>query len=236
MLHQGPSKQVGLPVEKHIGHEEFIQGIRGLVCQHRPIDDEAKAKVNSCKLTYGPGERHTRGITYYQAWGCRDGSKVDLVGISANNEESIVQLTGTTIHELGHVLAGRTAGHGVAWKEACRLLGLTDAKADGQCYIPEHFDSDLWERVKALGDPQDGNPLLSKVDGGIPFVGLPTGQAKPCPLGIGTRGGTSRGKGSGSRMRLYHCACAEPIKIRHAGDDLLVRCEHCKSLFYKVEK
>jgi hypothetical protein len=230
MLHSGPSKQIP-PVDKPdtIGHEEFIQGVRQLVCQARHLDTEVSSKVLNSKLTYGLGDPGTRGVTYFSAWQCGE-KHVDFIGINATSEESVVQLAGTTIHELAHVVAGPSAGHGIAWKESCKLLGLMQAEAAGQAYIPEHFDMDLWERIKAFGQPQDGNPAFSKV-GGLPFVGLPTAKPKPCPLGIGTRGGQSRGVGSGSRMRLYHCQCEPPVKVRHAGDDLACTCKHCGSDF-----
>ena len=49
---------------------------------------------------------------------------------------------------------------------------------------------------------------------------LPT-KPRPCSAGAGTRGGTSRGKGSGSLMRLWECACTpKPVKVRVATCDL----------------
>ena len=32
----------------------------------------------------------------------------------------------TVLHELGHIVAGRNAGHGSAWRNACRALGLEE--------------------------------------------------------------------------------------------------------------
>lgn len=213
-------------------HEDFIQGVRGLVLK-RPIGDDLRAKLVACKLTYGVGERGLRGVTYYSAWGKEGQKPVELVGVCATGEESIVQLAGTTIHELAHVAAGSGAGHGLGWKESCALLGLLKCEAAGQGYLPEHFDHQLWGQIVKLGEPLDGNPLLSKVDG-LPFVGVPTGKSKACPLGIGTRGGTSRGKGSGSRMRLYHCQCTQPVKVRTASDSLDATCNVCTSKFERV--
>lgn len=210
-------------------HEEFIQGIRGLVLK-RDIGLELRDKLATCKLTYGVGERGLRGVTYYAAWGKKDCKPVELVGVCATGEESIVQLAGTTIHELAHVAAGSGAGHGISWKDSCKLLGLVECQAAGQGYLPEHFEPSLWAEIVRLGGPIDGNPLLSKVDG-LPFVGVPTGKYKPCPLGIGTRGGQSRGKGSGSRMRLYHCQCQPAVKVRVASDEFGAKCDHCLAPF-----
>ncbi len=214
-------------------HEDFIQGVRGLVLR-REIGSDLREKLASCKLTYGVGERGLRGVTYYAAWGKTDQKPVELVGVCATGEESIVQLAGTTIHELAHVAAGSGAGHGLGWKESCKLLGLISCQAAGQGYLPEHFDPQLWDEIVKLGEPVDGNPLLSKVDG-LPFVGVPTGKYKPCPLGIGTRGGKSRGTGSGSRMRLYECQCQPVIKVRTANDDLNATCNVCNVAFVKVD-
>lgn len=215
-------------------HEDFIQGVRGLVLK-REIGCELKEKLAACKLTYGVGEQGLRGVTYYKAWGKKDCQPVELVGVCATEEESIVQLAGTTIHELAHVAAGSGAGHGISWKDSCALLGLRTCQAAGQGYLPDHFDPSLWDAIVALGQPVDGNPLLSKVDG-LPFVGIPTGKYKPCPLGIGTKGGQSRGKGSGSRMRLYHCQCSPVVKVRIASDTFDATCNQCQSVFVKVEK
>lgn len=214
-------------------HEDFIQGIRGLVLR-REIGSELREKVAKCKLTYGVGEPNLRGVTYYAAWGKKDSQPVELVGVCATGEESIVQLAGTTIHELAHVVAGSGAGHGISWRDSCALLGLIQCQAAGQGYLPEHFDPPLWDEIVKLGEPMDGNPLLSKV-GGLPFVGMPTGKFKPCPLGIGTRGGKSRGTGSGSRMRLYHCGCNPVVKVRTANDELDATCNLCNQKFTKVE-
>ena len=218
-------------------HEDFIHSIRALVAHPDKLGHELSNTLMSCKLTYGAGgDKGLRGITYYAAWG-RAGQEHPsaLGGVCATGEESIVQLAGTTVHELAHVASGPTAGHGISWKDSCRLLGLTTALASGQDYLPTHFDPQLWERIVALGQPQDGNPLLSRVEG-LPFVGVPGGKggkAAPCPLGIGTKGGTSRGKGSGSRMRLYHCQCQPVVKVRVASDELDAMCNRCKAMFQR---
>jgi hypothetical protein len=39
----------------------------------------------------------------------------------------------------------------------------------------------------------------------------------------------------GSRLRLYECQCAEPVKVRIASDDFQARCLVCGELFGKVE-
>ena len=214
-------------------HEQFIHQVRDTVLRLRALEDGQRKLLSSVKLTYGIGELGLRGVTYFKAWAKGEPEPVDFVTVCANGEESVIQLVGTTIHELGHSLAGVGQGHGQAWKEACGKLGLRQAYAAGQAYTPGHFDEMLWVEIQTVAKPQDGNPAFSQVGSGLPFVGMPTGLFRPCPLGIGARGGKSRGKGSGSRMRLYACLCDPPVKVRCASDDLDATCNKCKTAFQR---
>ena len=137
-----------------------------------------------------------------------------------------MQLAGTTIHELAHTLAGPGSGHGPAWKAACAELGLWVAQAAGQEYLPEHFETSVRAKIEALPHPSDGQPTFANRGTG---PALPRRQ-KPCPLGIGTRGGRSRGAGSGSRLRLWVCGCPEGTagrKVRVASDTWDATCNRC---------
>jgi hypothetical protein len=218
-------------------HEDFIQGIRKIVCSRVP--DDLRVRIEPSKLAYGAGEPGVRGTTYYEAWQTGE-TRTCFVTVNATGEESVTQLAGTTIHELGHVVAGSGAGHGLAWKESCKLLGLVHADAAGQCYAPDHFNPDLWQEIVKLGQPLDGNPTFS-AGLGIPFHGIPKGNYRPCPLGIGTRGGTSRGKGSGSRLVLFTCQCIPDAskgisnKARQAGN-LDATCNRCHTVFTRSVK
>jgi hypothetical protein len=40
----------------------------------------------------------------------------------------------------------------------------------------------------------------------------------------------------GSRLRLYQCQCADPVKLRAGRDDLNVLCLTCEAVFVKVEQ
>jgi hypothetical protein len=82
------------------------------------------------------------------------------------------------------------------------VLGLVHAAAAGQSYAPEHFAPELWAAVEALAAPDDGRPTFASRGAGPGIVARPT-SPRPCPLGIGTRGGRYRGAGSGSRLRLW---------------------------------
>jgi hypothetical protein len=222
----------------HSTHEEFIHAIRDIVVKYQS-DAAVRDKLLGVKLVYGIGAGHYRGICYYGAW--ENGHTTDFLEIAATGEESATQLAGTTIHELGHVIAGNTAGHGKDWKAACLALGLTATHAGGQNYAPEHFAPHLWADIAKLA-PSDGTPIFGKAATG--FIGLRPAVLKPCPLGIGTRGGVSRGVGSGSRMRKYQCACnPEQAKadgrttiVRAATDNLKATCNVCNSVFKRADE
>src|SRR5262245_31277385 len=97
------------PTAQHdptVTHETFIHAVRDAVLPRlRPAD---RARLGETKLTYGAGSGAYRGICIYDAW--TNGSAHAFIEIAASGEESPVQLAGTTLHELGHALAGSTAG------------------------------------------------------------------------------------------------------------------------------
>jgi hypothetical protein len=204
-------------------HEAFVHAVRAIVVP-RVVSETDRARLLGAKLVYGGGPVGVRGLCYFGAW--QNESQHDFLEIAALGEESYVQLAGTTVHELAHCLAGREAGHGKAWKAACAVLGLTATQAGGQAYAPEHFDAAVWASIEALPHPSDGKPSFGLVGGGVVAPRTP----RPCPLGIGTRGGKSRGAGSGSRMRLYVCGCPEGTigrKVRVASDTWDATCNTC---------
>jgi hypothetical protein len=214
-----------------VTHEAFVHAVRAAVVVR--VDDEAlRARLLGAKLVYGGGPEGVRGICYYGAWD--NGASHDFLEIAALGEESFVQIAGTTIHELAHALAGIGSGHGKAWKAACAVLGLSEAQAGGQDYAPEHFDPCVWSVIEALPHPSDGRPAFQHHRGAGPAA---KPRLRPCPLGIGTRGGKSRGAGSGSRMRLYVCGCPEGTpgrKVRTACDDLDATCNRCGTAYRRA--
>lgn len=157
--------------------------------------------VGKVKCTYGSGKAGLRGVTFYDRWNTNQSEQVPFVEITAFGEESIVQLTGTTFHEIGHVLAGFGAGHSKVWKQRCSDIGLQKVKAAGTQYLWSRFRSDVRAKILQLEMPNDGAPVdsLSNIFGNRLTI-------KGCPQGIGTRGGKSRGVGSGSRMLKTTCS------------------------------
>ena len=123
-------------------HEEFLLSVKELALATAPHD--VKRKLEPVKLVYGHGDGHTRGICYYDHWRANGSGAVPFLEIHAAGEESVVQLAGTTIHEMGHALAGCGAGHAGAWKAACAVLGLNAREAGGQDYHADDFAPSLW--------------------------------------------------------------------------------------------
>jgi len=195
-----------------VTHEAFIHAVRAIVLRRVP-DDGQRIRLANAKLVYGAGHgTGARGVTFFGAWSNGTPGH-DFLEVCAAGEETTVLIAGTTIHELAHCLAGNTAGHSAGWKAACKVLGLVHAEAAGQSYAPEHFAPDVWTAVTALSVPDDGRPTFARRGAGSRQLGRPV-PPRPCPLGIGTRGGHSRGAGSGSRLRLWVCACAPAVRVR----------------------
>lgn len=216
-------------------HEKYIAAVAKLAIKHGDLNPTERAELGAIKLVYGAGSSGTRGITYYNRWKPDDTKVVPFVEICAFGQEDHVQVAGTTVHELGHVLAGWDAGHGKPWHEACGRLGLGPIKAAGTEYSLELFAPKLRKAIEALPLPCDGTP--QSFTGRLPFIGKGKGGSpvlKPCGAGIGTKGGTSRGVGSGSRLRLFECACQKPVKVRLACDTFDAKHNPCGKPFHRV--
>lgn len=210
-----------------ITHESFVNAVASLAIARIPQGD-IRSQLDSIKLVYGAGESGTRGVTYFNKWsGANAAAPVPFVEISAFNQESWIQIAGTTIHELGHVAAGFAAGHKKPWHAACAALGLRAIKAAGTGYRLAMFAPDIRHAIAGLPKPTEGQPVqaLSSI------AGIGRRALRPCPAGIGTRGGKSRGAGSGSRLRLYTCGCG--CKVRVASDNFEAVHTPCNEPFRK---
>ncbi len=242
-----------------VTHEHYLQAIQRLVVAQSHLSKADRAKLRSIKLVYGAGMAGVRGVTYYSRWRQANAKQaVPFVELCAFSQHSHVQVCGTLVHELGHVLAGHEHGHGQGWFDVCARLGLGDKAqgcdpilAAGTDYAWTMFAPALRAQLQALPTPTDGQPvgnaanLLGKLLGphGRPMTQTML-KPKPCGAGYGAKGGLSRGTGSGSRNLLWECKCdgsrptmaKRPVKIRHAGTDLEARCQRCGSMFEVVEK
>jgi hypothetical protein len=211
-------------------HESFINRIREVVLNNAK-DNLSKTQIEiikSVKLCYGGTDGNIRGITVFDNWQ-KGKDSAPLICINPICQSSYIQIFGTVIHELSHAIIPFEHGHDKVWKEACGLLGLVDAKAAGQDYQQSCIEPSLFKKLNKIAKPTDGLPNNK------PRLNAKTNKFTPAPCshGQGSRGGKSRGKGSGSRMKKYICICEPPIIIRHAGDDLDCRCNVCKENFYQ---
>ena len=187
-------------------HETYIQAIVALAMLR--LDAREQQKVADAKIVYGAGSPRTRGVTYFGGWENGGGPEAPhaFVEICAFCEADPVQLAGTTLHEIAHVLAGHQAGHGAGWKETCNKLGLRSAKAAGMQYCMAAFDPPLRDAIARLDSPGDGKPIVTRVN-------ARPRKPRPCSSTVGSHGGKSRGKGSGSRMLKLSCrACGYTVR------------------------
>lgn len=219
--------------KKVYSHEDYIHDIRGLILSR--LTNEEREKILATKLVYGAGHgTGARGVTYFSRWKNGHAEAIDIAEVCAFGEENLTQIAGTTLHELAHVLAGMGNGHNGTWKETCAKIGLRKAMAAGQVYNMAYFDPDIRFGILALPIPNDGKPTFS---GAVnPLTGIPFTMPKVhgCSIGIGTRGGKSRGVGSGSRLRLYQCECG--VKVRVASDSFDATCNKCDTVFQREVK
>lgn len=90
-------------------------------------------------------------------------------------------------------------------------------------------DDELWTVLNALTLSIERTPnFWTNVTAG---ANGSAGTVRPCKAGQGSRGGTSRGTGSGSRLRLWECECDKPVKVRVASDDFRATCDVCEQAF-----
>lgn len=243
---------------KIITHEAFIQRVYALALKRPQLTKEDHKALSRVRLTYGAaGDAGLRGVTWHDKWdhGCDahgkrcKGRKPQigaLICVHGSGQQSVCQLIGTTLHELAHAMAGPGAGHMGEWRAACARVGLP-AAVNGTEYTWDSFDPEFVPTLKAIPVPNDGMPrsvaaviagLRKKGGEGLPPA-LRTGplpaepKVKPCGAGFGVRGGTSRGKGSGSRMLKYTCdhkgdKCGDAPKVlRCASTSLKATCATC---------
>jgi hypothetical protein len=223
-------------------HETYIHAVRDIALRYAiGIRDNPQAQlagipaltdaqledVAHAKLVYGRGAtRSLRGITDTGRWNngrslaSENAKSDDLVEVCALGQQDLTQVAATTIHELAHVATH--SGHNRAWKAACAALGLRAAKMGCATYYRAQFAPAVRDAIARLPSPQDGTP---NVDPELLALLVRRG----CLAGMGVRGGTSRGPGSGSRLRRYVCPHGQIV--RASTDKLDASCNVCGGKF-----
>lgn len=224
-------------------HESYINAVRDIVVRYAThvrataalqragvptLTDEQLTDIEHAKLVYGRGgSRSLRGITDCGRWNNGRSheptpKRDDLVEVCALGQQDLTQVAATTIHELAHVATH--SGHNRAWKDACAALGLRNARMRCARYFVAQFAPPVREAIAALAPPTDGAPNADPET-------LALLTRRGCIAGIGTRGGRSRGPGSG-RLRKYVCAHGQII--RASTDELAASCNVCGAPFLRA--
>ena len=183
-----------------------MAAIAAAVCDQFPTTANA---LNQVHLVFGSGPRRRDLPTLHRAWG--GGEAVDplpLVEIAAIGGLSPPETCHVVLHELAHILAPGM-GHGKVWRHAARQVGLVRPRA-----APDAGELADWNAI---------SPALCTVLQAIPVPTEPAPaeywydwQRRPCGAGYGTRGGSSRGEGSGSRYlkaTCQHPGCGYQVRV-----------------------
>ena len=207
-----------LSIVKVVTHEDYLAAITNAVCAKFPA---TAAALNQVHLVFGAGPRRRSLSTLHRVWG--GGEAVDplpLVEIAAIGGLSPPETCHVLLHELAHVLAPE-AGHGKAWRHAARQIGLVRPRAmpdAGELADWQAISPALLPALQAIPPPTEPAPAEFFEDR----------HRLPCGAGYGTRGGTSRGKGSGSRYLKVVCrhpGCGYQVRVTSRW--LAIGTPHC---------
>ena len=158
---------------------------------------------------FGSGPRRRGLPTLHRAWG--GGEAVDplpLVEIAAIGGLSPPETCHVVLHELAHILAPGM-GHGKVWRHAARQVGLVRPRATpdaGELADWNAISSALRIALQAIPVPTEPAPAEYWYDW----------QRRACGAGYGSRGGSSRGEGSGSRYlkaTCQHPGCGYQVRV-----------------------
>ena len=192
-------------------HDAYIADVARLAIRHVGRDSEEAAIIRSVRLAYGDGEHGTMGITRFDMWKDAEGKSRHWCAVCATCQpDGAFLLAETVLHELGHAVAGRMAAHGDDWRKVCAKLGLIDAKATYSHGDKPAFSERMAAWLAALPEPNEGKPTRgapAPASGGGGPLGPIVPVIRPCGAGIGTKGGKSRGPGSGTRNVAHACGC-----------------------------
>jgi len=220
-------------------HDAYIADVARLACRHPGASEDDRNAIRQVRLAYGDGQAGVMGITRFNLWKGPDGQRRHWCAVCATCQpEGSYLIAETVLHELGHAIAGPMGAHGPIWRSACERLGLIDAKATYAHGDKPVFSAWMAAQLAKLKEPTEGRPAHTVSGNAIGPPGSPAlPPIRPCGAGIGTKGGKSRGPGSGTRNALHVCGgCKPPVKVRAAISKrpLSATCDHCKTSFSRV--
>ena len=188
-----------------ISHEEYLVAVTTAVCEQYPT---TAASLNQVQLVFGTGPRRRALDPLHQVWGGGEADEpLPLVAIAAIGGLAPAETCHVVLHELGHVLTPG-CGHGKAWRYAARQVGLLQPRA--------------WPGLGELASWGAIAPALRSKLQAIPtptvreLASFDDWHRRPCGVGYGTRGGTSRGAGAGSRylkVICQHPGCGYQVRL-----------------------
>ena len=189
-----------------VTHEDYLAAVATAVCEQFPA---TAASLSEVQLVFGTGPRRRALAIRQRVWnGGEADTPLPLVEIAAIGALAPAETCHVVLHELAHVLAPGF-GHGRVWRYAARQVGLLNPRA--------------WPD---MGELADWNAIAPAIRARLQAIPAPTERApadfyedwhrRPCGAGYGTRGGTSRGEGSGSRYLKVVCqvpGCGYQVRI-----------------------
>ena len=189
-----------------ITHEDYLAAVAAAVCEQFPATAAALSAVH---LAFGSGPRRRSLSSWHRAWyGGEATDPLPLVEIAAIGGLAPAETCHVVLHELAHVLAPGT-GHGKEWRYAARQVGLLHPRAQpdpGELADWRAIAPALQSRLQAIPQPTEPAPAEFYADW----------HRRPCGAGYGTRGGTSRGEGAGSRylkVVCQHPGCGYQVRV-----------------------
>ena len=186
-----------------VTHEDYLAAITAAVCAQFPATADA---LNQVHLVFGSGPRRRAACPLCIERGA-EGRRSTRCPWSRSPRSAVSppETCHVVPHELAHILAPGM-GHNKAWHHAARQVGLMRPRAR-----PEVVELSDWSVI---------SPKLCTVLQAIPVPTEPAlaeyrydWQRRPCGAGYGSRGGSSRGEGSGSRYLP-----APRLRLPGAGD------------------
>ena len=202
---QSPCCSMGGAQVPRLGQFGPVLDMGAFGVRHGSLIAKARA-LSEVRVVFGAGA-HRRSL--HRVWGGEEADEpLPLVEIAAIGGLSPVETCHVLLHELAHVLAPG-AGHGKAWRYAARQVGLREPRAwpdtselsDWSAIAP-----DIRAKLQAIPEPTERAPADYSYDW----------HRQGCGVGYGTRGGTSRGEGSGSRylkVVCQHPGCGYQVRV-----------------------